>query len=59
MNQPLSERRAKAVYEYLRAHGIEFVRMTAKGYGSTRPKVSNETEEGRKKNRRIEFVFSL
>ena len=59
VNQPLSERRAQAVYEYLRAHGISYKRMTSKGFGSTRPKVSNETEAGRKQNRRIEFVFSL
>ena len=59
VNQPLSERRAQAVYEYLRAHGISYKRMTTKGFGSTRPKVSNETEAGRKQNRRIEFVFSL
>jgi len=59
VNQLLSERRAQAVYDYLRAHGIGYERLTARGYGSSRPKVSNETEEGRRQNRRIEFVFSL
>ena len=59
VNQPLSERRAHAVYSYLNAHGIAHERLSAKGYGSKRPKVSNETEQGRRQNRRIEFVFSL
>ena len=59
VNQPLSERRAQAVYSYINAHGIARERLSAKGYGSKRPKVSNETEEGRRQNRRIEFVFSL
>lgn len=59
VNQPLSERRAQAVYDYLRAHGIPYERLSSKGFGSSRPKVSNETETGRRQNRRIEFVFSL
>ena len=59
VNQPLSERRAQAVYSYINAHGIAHERLSAKGYGSKRPKVSNETEQGRRQNRRIEFVFSL
>ena len=59
VNQPLSERRAQAVYSYINAHGIARERLSAKGYGSKRPKVSNETEHGRRQNRRIEFVFRL
>ena len=59
VNQPLSERRAQAVYDYLHAHGIDYKRLNAVGYGSKRPKVSNETEHGRRQNRRIEFVFKL
>ena len=59
VNQPLSERRAQAVYDYLHGHGIPFERLDAKGYGSKRPKTSNETEHGRRLNRRIEFVFRL
>lgn len=59
VNQPLSERRAQAVYDYLHGHGISFDRLDAKGYGSKRPKTSNETEHGRRQNRRIEFVFRL
>lgn len=57
VNLPLSERRAQAVYDYLQAHGIACGRLSARGYGSTRPKVSNDTEQGRRQNRRIEFVF--
>ena len=59
VNQPLSEHRAQAAYSYINAHGIAHERLSAKGYGSKRPKVSNETEQGRRQNRRIEFVFSL
>ena len=59
VNQPLSERRAQAVYDYLHGHGISFDRLDAKGYGSKKPKVSNETEHGRRQNRRIEFIFRL
>ena len=59
VNQPLSERRAQAVYDYLRAHGIGYERLTARGYGSSRHKVSNDTDAGRRQNRRIEFIFSL
>ena len=59
VNQPLSERRAQAVYDYLHAHGIDYRRLNAVGYGSKRPKVSNETEHGRRQNRRIEFFFAL
>jgi outer membrane protein OmpA-like peptidoglycan-associated protein len=55
-NQRLSENRAKAVENYLcRHHGIDPERIEIKGYGETRPIASNETEEGRSKNRRVEF----
>lgn len=54
-NKVLSEQRAKAVMDYLAAHGIEADRMTYKGYGETRPVASNDTEEGRAQNRRTEF----
>lgn len=54
-NQPLSERRAKAVANYLIRKGINAGRLTTIGYGSTRPIASNETAEGRKQNRRVEL----
>ncbi len=56
-NQQLSERRAKAVVEYLVNHGIAADRLSAIGYGETRPIASNETEEGRVQNRRVEVHF--
>ena len=56
-NQMLSERRASAVAEYLMArHGIESRRLIMKGYGETKPIASDDTEESRSLNRRVEFV---
>ena len=57
-NQKLSEQRAKAVLEWLVAHGIAQEQVSAKGYGESRPVVSNATEEGRSKNRRVEIRFT-
>ncbi|MDR1724971.1 MAG: OmpA family protein [Bacteroidales bacterium] len=54
-NQPLSERRVKAVYDYLINNKIDKTRLTYKGYGSQRPIATNETDAGRAKNRRVEF----
>ena len=56
-NQKLSERRAKAVVNYLVEHGVDPGRLTMKGYGETRPAASNETEEGRELNRRVDVLF--
>ncbi|MFM9847747.1 MAG: OmpA family protein [Hyphomicrobiaceae bacterium] len=55
-NQRLSERRAQAVLEYLAKSGVPAARMSAVGYGMTRPLVPNTTVENKAKNRRIEFV---
>ena len=55
-NQALSERRAKVVYDYLVAHGIDSSRMTWKGYGETQPIATNDTAEGRAQNRRTELI---
>jgi OmpA-OmpF porin, OOP family len=54
-NLELSRRRAEAVSDYLIKAGIAPQRLTAVGYGKTRPIASNDTEEGRARNRRIEF----
>ncbi|HTL83394.1 MAG TPA: OmpA family protein [Bacteroidia bacterium] len=54
-NQLLSENRAKAVYDYLVAQGIDATRMTYKGYGDTKPKVANDTPEHKQMNRRVEM----
>jgi OOP family OmpA-OmpF porin len=55
MNLDLSRRRAEAVVSYLVNAGIDSARLSAAGYGHVRPIASNESEEGRAKNRRIEF----
>jgi OOP family OmpA-OmpF porin len=54
-NLTLSENRAQAVKTYLIRKGIDDVRIKIKGFGDTQPKATNETEEGRQKNRRVEF----
>jgi OOP family OmpA-OmpF porin len=55
-NQALSEKRAQSVVDYLVKAGLPADRFTAAGYGSTQPIASNETDEGKAQNRRIEFV---
>jgi outer membrane protein OmpA-like peptidoglycan-associated protein len=55
-NQGLSERRAQSVVRYLIERGIDPKRLTAKGYGESKPVATNETEEGRQMNRRTECV---
>lgn len=54
-NQKLSERRARAVYRWLKEAGIHPIQMEYIGYGETRPIAPNTTEEGRALNRRIEM----
>jgi len=51
----LSQNRAKAVYDYLIANGIDAKRLTYKGYGESKPKVKNDSDEHRQINRRTEF----
>lgn len=55
LNRSLSEQRARAVSDFLVAAGIEPARLTAKGYGSEQPIADNATDDGRAKNRRVEF----
>jgi outer membrane protein OmpA-like peptidoglycan-associated protein len=54
-NQRLSNRRANAVADFLAQNGVDRSRLSTIGYGATRPIADNATEEGRAKNRRIEF----
>ena len=54
-NQTLSQGRAEAVRAYLVQAGIDPDRLTALGFGETRPMASNDTPEGRARNRRTAF----
>ncbi len=54
-NLQLSQKRANAVKHYLAAHGIDEARLSTSGKGSTEPIATNETEQGRRLNRRIEI----
>ena len=55
-NQILSENRANAVKNFLTSQGIT-AEITIKGYGKTRPIASNDTPEGKQKNRRVEIII--
>jgi outer membrane protein OmpA-like peptidoglycan-associated protein len=57
-NLALSERRANSVSGYLRNHGINSGRISTKGMGENDPIASNDTEDGRAQNRRVEFVIT-
>ena len=59
LNQLLSEKRANAVRNYLISKGVEEKRITAKGYGDTKPVASNKTTQGKAKNRRVEFIVTF
>ncbi len=54
-NQKLSEARAKAVYDYFVSQGVDKFRLAYAGYGKEKPIATNETEEGRAQNRRVEL----
>ena len=59
-NQDLSERRANAVREVLiERFDVNAARITARGYGESRPIASNDTREGRAENRRVESAMSV
>lgn len=56
-NQGLSERRAKAAAQYLANQGVNPQRMVVRGYGESYPRASNNTESGRRQNRRVEIFI--
>jgi OOP family OmpA-OmpF porin len=56
-NKKLSQRRAESVVEYVTNKGITLSRLTAVGYGETKPISDNNTIIGRAKNRRVEFIL--
>ncbi len=56
-NQKLSDRRARAVYNYLLFKGIAASRMDYSGFGSTKPLAPNDTPEGMAVNRRTEMIL--
>lgn len=56
-NENLSQGRAQAVVDYLYSQGIEEIRINAMGYGESVPVESNDTDEGRAINRRVEFTI--
>ena len=58
INQPLSERRAASVGQYLISQGIDARRVATQGFGKSRPIASNDTPEGRAQNRRVELQLS-
>jgi outer membrane protein OmpA-like peptidoglycan-associated protein/Tol biopolymer transport system component/Tfp pilus assembly protein PilF len=55
-NQTLSEQRAKVVYNYLIQQGIPSNRLTFKGFGASQPVADNQTEDGKRQNRRTAFM---
>ncbi|MBP6729997.1 MAG: OmpA family protein, partial [Microthrixaceae bacterium] len=57
-NQALSEQRANTIRDALVARGVAADRLTTAGFGPTRPIADNATDEGRQRNRRIEFVVA-
>jgi OOP family OmpA-OmpF porin len=54
-NFKLSDNRAKSVMEYIISKGISPTRITSQGYGETKPVATNDTDDGRQLNRRVEF----
>jgi outer membrane protein OmpA-like peptidoglycan-associated protein len=57
-NQQLSERRAGSVRDFLADQGVPASAVTARGFGKTQPVASNDTAEGRQRNRRVELVVN-
>jgi outer membrane protein OmpA-like peptidoglycan-associated protein len=58
LNLKLSQDRVNEVKKYLSSHGIKSERITTEGFGGTKPIASNDQEETRSKNRRVEFTIT-
>ncbi|MBR2392269.1 MAG: OmpA family protein [Elusimicrobiaceae bacterium] len=58
INIPLSQQRAKAVYDYLLGTGLKTLSISYVGYGSSNPIASNSTAEGRAQNRRVVLAIT-
>ena len=58
VNQRLSEQRARAVADYLGYQGVNAARVATRGFGKTYPIASNDTDQGRAENRRVEIKLS-
>ena len=56
VNDPLSQQRAEAIMAALVSNGIDAGRLSAVGKGAHEPIAGNDTDEGRAKNRRVEFI---
>ena len=56
-NMDLSSRRANSVVNYLASHGVNPSLLSAQGYGDTNPIVSNDSAEGRARNRRVDITL--
>ena len=56
-NQTLSERRSKSVSDYAKGQGVAGIRLTTIGHGESQPVASNETVDGKSKNRRVEIAI--
>ncbi|KPQ25816.1 MAG: putative outer membrane protein [Halomonas sp. HL-48] len=57
-NQRLSERRAQSVGSYLGQNGVSSARLNTRGYGESQPVASNDSEDGRSQNRRVEITLT-
>jgi outer membrane protein OmpA-like peptidoglycan-associated protein len=56
-NMKLGERRAKAVFDYLKSKGVAANRLKAMSFGESKPEASNKTAEGRTENRRVDLII--
>ncbi|HMA93946.1 MAG TPA: OmpA family protein, partial [Polyangiaceae bacterium] len=57
MNKALSDKRAAAVKKWLVNAGVEEKRLESKGFGQDQPIDTNDTDEGRQNNRRVQFII--